>query len=498
MNPPAMLPLAGLPAGQPADVAMPRPSWRRRQALALAALWAALATAPAAAHQASDAFVTLGVQGAQLSQRVDIALRDLDRELALDDDEDGQLRWGEVRQRWPQIVHLVEQAITLDVPGQACEAGAFEAPQLTRHSDGQHVVLQRQWQCPQAIAAVGLRYALFADSDASHRGILNWRSPQGGQQQVLVPGPARVVLNAAPGQAQTAADPAPTPGASGFAGFVAEGVHHILIGHDHVLFVLTLLLPAVLLPLAAKARTLGPPARRPASAWAMVGRGQGQPALPQGGTSTHPLGGASALSRSVAQALAPPWAWHDPPVAAPAALWQGAARPAAPAGLADWLPAPRLGPVLLDVARLVSAFTVAHSITLAVAVLGLWQPSSRGVETLIALSVLLAALNNLWPQVEAGRWKLVFAFGLVHGFGFAGALQDLGLDPSALATSLLGFNLGVELGQLAIVGLALPLAWALRGTAFYRRWVLRGGSVCVALIAVVWALERGLDLSLWP
>ena len=249
--------------------------------LAVAGLLAGLAAAPAVAHQASDACVTLTLQGRQLDQRVDIALRDLDRELALDQDEDGQLRWGEVRERWPQIVQLADQAITLDFAGQACQTGAPEAPQLTRHSDGQHVVLQRRWHCPQAIGAVGLRYALFADSDASHRGILQWRTPQGDQQQVLVPGPQRLALHAAPADATAASSPPHAAPTSGFAGFVTEGVHHILIGHDHVLFVLTLLLPAVLLPLAGIPRA---PKRRSASAWAMVGRGQGQPALARTGS----------------------------------------------------------------------------------------------------------------------------------------------------------------------------------------------------------------------
>ena len=163
-----------------------------------------------------------------------------------------------------------------------------------------------------------------------------------------------------------------------------------------------------------------------------------------------------------------------------------------------WHAAPRLRPVLIEVAQMVTAFTVAHSITLALAVLNLWNPPSRGVESLIALSVLLAALNNLWPAVRADRWKITFAFGLVHGFGFAGALQDLGLDRSAMATSLLGFNLGVELGQLAIVGLAMPLAWWLRGTAFYARWVLGGGSVMAAAVALLWLVERVFDLRVTP
>ena len=93
---------------------------------------------------------------------------------------------------------------------------------------------------------------------------------------------------------------------------------------------------------------------------------------------------------------------------------------------------------------------------------------SRLVESAIAASVVLAALNNLWPVVHGRRWVVAFGFGLIHGFGFASVLADLGLPQAALLLALVGFNLGVELGQLAIVLLFLPLAFAC-GAALYRR-----------------------------
>jgi hypothetical protein len=144
---------------------------------------------------------------------------------------------------------------------------------------------------------------------------------------------------------------------------------------------------------------------------------------------------------------------------------------------------------------IVTAFTVAHSITLTLAVLGIVSLPSRLVESAIALSVVLAALNNLRPVLRRARVAAAFAFGLVHGFGFAGALFELGLPDDALALSLASFNAGVELGQLAIVGMFLPLAFALRATVAYRRVVLRGGSVAIALVAAVWFVERAFDVS---
>jgi hypothetical protein len=161
-----------------------------------------------------------------------------------------------------------------------------------------------------------------------------------------------------------------------------------------------------------------------------------------------------------------------------------------------WLPATSLGAVAIDVAKVVTAFTIAHSITLTLAALGLVSPNARWIESGIALSVVLAALNNVFPLVRHGRWVAAFGFGLIHGCGFASALKDLGLPTGSLAISLFGFNVGVELGQLAIVAVFLPVAFALRGTWTYRRGVLAGGSMAIAAIASIWLIERAFNLAL--
>ena len=92
---------------------------------------------------------------------------------------------------------------------------------------------------------------------------------------------------------------------------------------------------------------------------------------------------------------------------------------------------------------------------------------------------------------------MAFTFGLIHGFGFASVLADLGLPQESLVVALLGFNLGVEAGQLVIVALFLPLAYAVRDTWFYRRVVLVGGSVAITLIAALWLVERAFDVKLY-
>ena len=93
---------------------------------------------------------------------------------------------------------------------------------------------------------------------------------------------------------------------------------------------------------------------------------------------------------------------------------------------------------------------------------------------------------------------VAFGFGLIHGFGFASVLADLGLPQGALALALLGFNLGVECGQLAIVAAFLPVAYALRRSAFYRRVVLLGGSLAIAAVAAAWFVERVFEIKLLP
>ena len=110
--------------------------------------------------------------------------------------------------------------------------------------------------------------------------------------------------------------------------------------------------------------------------------------------------------------------------------------------------------------------------------------------------VYLAAANNLWPVVGERRWMVAFGFGLIHGFGFASVLAELGLPQETLVLSLVGFNLGVEVGQLAIVAVFLPMIFWLRNTPAYRRGIFVGGSLLVMAVALVWLAERVLDLQL--
>lgn len=141
-------------------------------------------------------------------------------------------------------------------------------------------------------------------------------------------------------------------------------------------------------------------------------------------------------------------------------------------------------------------FTIAHSITLWLAVMEYVNLPAQWVEATIAFSIIVTALNNLFPVMTLKTWMIAFGFGLIHGFGFAIVLSDLGLSSVTLGVSLFGFNLGVELGQVAIVLVFLPIAYIIRETSFYRNAILRAGSVLVAIIASIWLCERLFNMEL--
>jgi hypothetical protein len=145
---------------------------------------------------------------------------------------------------------------------------------------------------------------------------------------------------------------------------------------------------------------------------------------------------------------------------------------------------------LLALAKIVTAFTLAHSVTLSLAVLDVVSLPDRLVEAVIALSIAAVAVENLVLQpTVTRRWIVSFAFGLVHGFGFSSAVRELGLPSAGLVQALVGFNVGVELGQMAVVALALPLLMLLRRAGLGRRLVW-GSSVAILLVGLTLFVER--------
>jgi hydrogenase/urease accessory protein HupE len=148
-----------------------------------------------------------------------------------------------------------------------------------------------------------------------------------------------------------------------------------------------------------------------------------------------------------------------------------------------------VGNGLKNLIAVVTSFTVAHSVTLGVATLGLIRPVPWTVEAAIALSIAYIGIENLFVNAPKYRWKVSFAFGLVHGFGFAAVLRDMHLPRSGLAASLFSFNLGVEIGQVAIVGAMYPVLLLLARTP-YRVPVTRLASAIIAAVGLFWFYQR--------
>jgi hypothetical protein len=138
---------------------------------------------------------------------------------------------------------------------------------------------------------------------------------------------------------------------------------------------------------------------------------------------------------------------------------------------------------------MLTAFTLGHSLSLAIATLGGWAPGSSVVEPAVALSVAYVGAENLFAQTIRRRWMLTLPFGFVHGFAFAGGLLPLGLPPAQLPLALVGFNLGVEAGQLLVLALLLPPLVLLRSRAWYAV-AARALSAAVALAGVLWFVQR--------
>ncbi|MGQ0665085.1 MAG: HupE/UreJ family protein [Pseudomonadota bacterium] len=291
----------------------------------------------------------------------------------------------------PQAAFAAREAVLSDYLGERlavaadgtpCRAGR---PLVGYHALPADLVLDLRYECPQATASIAIAYRLFFDLDPTHRSIGTIDSGAGPEEYLVDRNFTLIEV--------ALARPAPS-GAwrARAARVVLLGVEHILVGIDHVLFLVALLLT---------------------------------------------------------------------------------------------------GAGFVSMVKVVTSFTVAHSLTLAAAWFGLIDLPGRLTESLIAASVAFVAAQNLLERGLEGRWKLAFAFGLVHGLGFFAVLNELDLERADATTTLFAFNLGVELGQLAILAVYYPaLAWAHR-RAWYRRAMVAGSAAILAL-AGYWLIERAL------
>lgn len=168
-----------------------------------------------------------------------------------------------------------------------------------------------------------------------------------------------------------------------------------------------------------------------------------------------------------------------------------------PAGSVNkgWVPVERLKPALMNVVKIVTFFTIAHSITLCLAAFNIISLPSRLIESIIAISIALAAIHNIYPRFSGKEWLIAFVFGLFHGFGFASVLAEKGLVGNYMGLSIFGFNLGVEIGQLAIIVLVFPILFLLRKTFLYPK-IRVFGSIILIFFSLYWFIERAFDVDL--
>ncbi len=377
----------------------------------------ALASGGALAHKPSDAYMAINADQPALDIVFDVAVRDLDRAIPLDSNNDLQITWSEVRSRLGEINAQMLRNVTISSTDGPCRLSLFDttnALAIDQRSDGSYVSLHYVATCGSLKStpakAVTLAYRWLFEQDPQHKLIVSFT--QGGATSTTVIGAesgTRTLRAGTAGVGETIAD------------FVRLGIHHIWTGWDHLLFVLTLLIPAV-------------------------------------GVTTQVTAGSASR--------------HGP---APQNQWRS---------------------VLWQIGKTVTAFTLAHSITLALAAFEIIQLPSRWVESGIALSIVIAAIAVALGHGRQLGVGLAFTFGLLHGFGFASALSETGLPQNAVALALFAFNLGVELGQLAVVALFVAVVWSWRETRAYRIGVARIGSALIILVALTWFAERAFAVSL--
>lgn len=355
-----------------------------------------LAGSLAQAHIASNSFLTLHVEGSSVSGAIELAIRDAELAVGLDRDGNGKVTWGELKSGQPALQDYVQGHLRLSGADGPCRL-QFARVEVNDRVDGNYLWLPVTAECGSALRRLSIDYTVLDAEDPSHRGLLTLFANGTAQTAVLGGGGTRQF------------ELKHVSSWSAFDEYLRAGVWHIWSGIDHLLFLLSLLLPAVLV------------------------RRQHR--------------------------------WEAVPIAAPA---------------------------FLSIVKVVTAFTLAHSITLSLAAFDVIRLPSRLTESVIAASIIVAALNNVFPRVTQGRWRIAFAFGLLHGFGFASVLAEMGLPKGARLISLVAFNLGVEAGQLAVVLAIMPLAYFLRATPFYRRGVMPWGSSAIACLALFWFVQRAL------
>ena len=357
----------------------------------------------AQAHETTRSYLTLTRDGATVNADLRVAFRDIEVAVWMDENLDGQITWGEVRQRQQAIVAYLAARLSLTAGG-ACPLTLRDSG-ASASGGVDYLDLALTGTCPQANTPLTLATAVFLDIDPDHRMFVT--APAAGQT-------VNAMLRASDPQITL------TPQSGGwgntFLRYLQAGAEHLLGGPDHIVFLIVLILPAIY-----GARFGGAQSGGAQSGGAQSGRAQ--------------------------------------------------------SGIA---------PAIRGVLAAVTGFTLAHALTLTAAATQVLRPPTGLIECCIALSIILTAIDNIWPFIPAPRAAVAAIFGLFHGFGFASALDALHLQGADFGLALLGFNLGIEAAQVGLVLILFaPLYVLSRG-----RWPLLTGSGLAILAGGYWLVLR--------
>jgi hypothetical protein len=386
----------------------------------------------AAAHQSGNSYLRISSTEAGVSVQIDFAVRDLNSLLQIPPEQQKEIRRHELEELRDRLAALVGESLSLEADGDPLSL-TFQSQEVTVHNDGLYV---RQTHTAAALpsnaAYLLVRYGFFNAEEKVARAFLKLNSGPLESTAVLDP---RHAVQRLPLREIALAEALWT--------YAREGALHIWSGPDHLLFLLCLLLPG--LGLAAARGTV-------------------------------------LLSESIVSE------------ASPASASATRATRAVPAGSATSAPSADSGwrAVGMYALKVVTAFTLSHSITLAAAALDWITLPDKLIESAIAASIIISALLNLRGGEGRQSWKLALGFGLIHGMGFANGLRELGLSSSHFIETLVAFNLGVEFGQLVVVLVAGLLLWPVLSNERVVRLIQRWGSVGILLMACVWLGERVL------
>lgn len=354
----------------------------------------------AKAHELSTSYINANIDDAgQINGEVKLNLDDLEGVLPLDSNKDTELTWGEIVENKAIVESYVLQNFRFMQDNIQCPLSLQSNLKLQQLSEIMLLVVPFRASCnnPNKANTISVYYQMLFEDDAKHKAILSLFESTNDKEFVLV-------FDASNKQQTLTLSTSNVLGT--IVTFVYQGIFHILIGIDHILFLLTLLLTI-----------------------SMEYKHKQWQAIPSKKTIIHRT------------------------------LW------------------------------VISAFTLAHSITLSGTALG-WLPSfGSWVEVVIAASILFNVVNNIFPLIH--RLGLItFAFGLIHGMGFAGALAELGFPEQQQLVSVLAFNIGVELGQIAILLICLPILMFARSNAVYQRKIMPAMSIIIGFVALYWVIER--------